>query len=71
MTVLERVRDLLVGLAPKAVCDACIAGSLGLSHRRHANTKTRALAKLSGFERSRGICRICGQSREIIHAQKS
>jgi len=71
VTVLERVRDLIVRLAPKAVCDACIAGSLDLSQRRHASIKTRALAQAGGFERSRGICRICGQSREVISVQRS
>ena len=71
MTVLDRVRNLLIRLAPKAACDACIAASLGLSQRQHANKKTRALAQAGGFERHKGGCGICGQIREVISAQHS
>jgi hypothetical protein len=63
VTVLERVRDLLVRLAPNAACDTCIAIRLGLSLRQHANKITRALAKAGGFERRKGVCGICGQTR--------
>jgi len=71
MTVLDRVRDLLQRLAPKAACDTCITRRLDLSQRRHANKKTRALAQAGGFERRKGACSICRETREVISAQGS
>ena len=71
MNALDRVRELLLRLAPKAACDNCIAGSLGLSQRRHAGKQTRALAQADGFLRRKGVCRICGETREVISAKGS
>lgn len=59
MTVLERVRGLLARLAPKAICDDCIADELKLTVRQHANRKTVALEKDRGFVRRVGECAIC------------
>jgi hypothetical protein len=59
MTVLERVRDLIVRLAPGAACDDCIAHQLRISPRQHANHKTRELEKAGGFDRRVNECSIC------------
>lgn len=40
MTVLDTVREFIQGKAPRAVCDDCIADSIKLSIRQHANHKT-------------------------------
>jgi len=71
MTVLDRLRDLLVRLAPNAACDTCIARRLDLSRRQHANKNTRALVRTGGFERRKGVCSICGEMREVISVQRS
>ncbi|MCZ6861286.1 MAG: hypothetical protein O7I42_13600, partial [Alphaproteobacteria bacterium] len=47
MTVLERVRELLIKNSPMAICDDCIKEMLGLSIREHANHKTRQLASMT------------------------
>jgi hypothetical protein len=39
MTVLERVEDFITRLAPKPVCDDCIADSLKITPRQHANAR--------------------------------
>lgn len=59
MTVLDRVREFIVRLAPGAACDDCIADRLSITPRQHANHKTRELAKGGGFSRGAGECAIC------------
>lgn len=49
MTVLERVRKLLIESSPMAICDDCIADRLDLGVRQHANHKARA-AKMNKSE---------------------
>jgi hypothetical protein len=71
VTVLDRVRDLLIRLTPYAVCDACIASRLELSDRRYANTKTRELARVGGFPRRKGFCSMCEETREVTSAKAS
>jgi len=66
MTVLEDVRDFIIGHSPQAICDDCIASNLGLSVRQHANHKTRELAKLRGFDRRKDVCSLCGATKEVI-----
>ncbi len=66
MTVLEDVRDLIVGLSPVAICDDCIADRLGLSVRQHANHKTRELAKAVGFDRRFDVCSMCKKTKKVI-----
>ncbi len=59
MTVLDRVRDFIVGRSPEATCDDCIADALHLSARQHASRKTRILENLAGFHRRVGECLTC------------
>lgn len=66
MTVLDDVRGLISRLAPKPICDDCIADRLNLSVRQHANHKTRELAGEDGFERSKGECSLCGLNKLVI-----
>lgn len=66
MTVLEQVRQLIERIAPKALCDDCIASRLKLTIRQHANHKTRKLAKEFAFERRRGACSSCGDTKLVI-----
>lgn len=68
MTVLEDVRSLVLRLAPKAICDDCIAEKLALTVRQHANQKTRKLANEGGFLRGKDTCSLCGSSKLIIRA---
>lgn len=66
MTVLEKVRDYLMQRSPEATCDDCIANSLGLSVRQHANHKTRELANAPRFDRRKGVCSICKKEKLVI-----
>ncbi len=68
MTVLEAVRALIVRLAPQPVCDDCIARTLQLSVRQHANHKSRELAGESGFERTKGECGLCGATKLVTRS---
>ncbi len=66
MTVLEEVQALILRLSPQPVCDDCIAETLKLSVRQHANHKTRELAGSGGFERRKDICSLCGSEKLVI-----
>jgi len=66
MTVLDDVREFLQRKAPSAVCDDCIADSLKLSVRQHANHKTRELAGASGFRRRQDVCSMCKNVKKVI-----
>ena len=66
MTVLERVRELLIKNSPMAICDDCIKDMLGLSIREHANHKTRQLASMPKFDRRMDVCGICGSNKKVI-----
>ena len=71
MTVLEEVAKLIVRLTPEPICDDCVADTLKLSARQHANHKTRELAGSNGFERSRRACSMCGVEKvSIRHLSK-
>ena len=59
MNVLDQVRAFIVRLAPRPVCDDCVAEKLVLGARQHANQKTRQLAGSDGFERRRDLCSLC------------
>jgi hypothetical protein len=66
MTVLERIRALVVRLSPDPICDDCVTEKLGLSVRQHANHKTRELAGGQGFERRIDTCAICRTVKTVI-----
>lgn len=65
-TVLDTVRAFITRLAPKAVCDDCIADRLDLSVRQHANHKSRELAGSDGFVREKAPCSLCGTEKLVI-----
>lgn len=65
-TVLDRVRSLVIRLAPEPVCDDCIAERLSLTVRQHANRNTRELAGTAGLERQIGECTLCGRTKNVI-----
>lgn len=65
-TVLDRVKALIVRLAPEPICDDYITERLGLSVRQHANHKTRELAGQHGFERQTGACSMCQGIKIVI-----
>ena len=69
-TVLDRVRGLVVRLAPEPVCDDCITSKLALTVRQHANHKTRELAGSAGFERQLGECTLCGTTKKVIRLRR-
>lgn len=66
MAVLDDVRALIVRIAPQAICDDCIADTLQLSVRQHANHKTRELAGSGGLERRKDVCGFCGGDKLVI-----
>lgn len=66
MTVLEDVSDFIKARSPATICDDCIADSLKLSVRQHANHKTRELAPQFGFNRHRDVCSMCKNTKLVI-----
>ncbi|RWO18797.1 MAG: hypothetical protein EOS09_33915 [Mesorhizobium sp.] len=66
MTVLDTVREFIQGKARRAVCDDCIADSIELSIRQHANHKTRELACAFGFSRRKEVCSTCKKTKNVI-----
>jgi hypothetical protein len=66
MTVLDRVRDLLSRIAPRAACDDCIADELKLTVRQHANRKTTELEKDKRYDRRIGDCSFCKASNKKV-----
>lgn len=70
-TMLDKVRALIERLSPDAICDDCIATRLELSGRQHASHTTRELAGANGFERSKDVCTLCGDTRQVIRRRQS
>ena len=64
MIIAERVNDFITKRHPMAICDACIAQSLGLLHQQ-ANRVTMALGTTSDFDRGNGICVDCGKEQKV------
>jgi ribosomal protein L37E len=65
MTVLDDVSALITRLSPAPICDDCVASTLGLSVRQHANHKARELAGANGFERRKDVCSLCGGTKTV------
>ena len=59
-----RVQAFIGRLAPKAVCDDCIAHRLELADLG-ASYASRELAGTAGFERQKGECSLCGAAKEV------
>jgi hypothetical protein len=66
MTVLDDVAQYFRKAAPDPIRDDGIAKGLGLSVRQHANRNTRELALRPGFDRRRGPCRECHDTKLVI-----
>jgi hypothetical protein len=72
MTVLEKVRGLVVRRSPNAICDDCTADSLDITPRQHANHKTRELVDprrtrdAARFDREPKVCTVCGKTKKAI-----
>lgn len=66
MTLLERLRKLLVQISPEAICDDCITDSLDRADREHTNRRTRALARTPGFDRRKEKCGFCRRVKLVI-----
>ncbi|WP_232491741.1 hypothetical protein [Novosphingobium kaempferiae] len=65
MTIRDDVEKLVVRLAPRPVCDECVAHTLGLSMLHHVDQATRELAGSNGFERRKDTCSLCGETRPV------
>ena len=63
----KKILDLLEARKPQSLCDACIAGELGVSPRR-VSTLTQALALTSDFTRVPANCPGCGTQDWTIKA---
>ena len=72
MTVLDRVRELVMRRSPDAICDDCIANELAITPRQHASHKTRELvhpgitSDAARFDRSPKECGVCGRTKKAI-----
>jgi len=71
VTVRDGVREFIIRQSPEAVCDDCIAASLGFSVRQHANHKTLDLARMEGFDRRKDVCSVCGLGKKVIRYIKA
>ncbi len=69
MTVLDDVRELIVALDKRTICDDCITNKLQLSVRQYANQKSRVLAKSPLFARNKDVCSTCGKIKYVIRHQ--
>jgi hypothetical protein len=65
-----RVRDFLRGQPGRIYCDACIQALLGLKWRQQAQLITATLAVTSEFDRGRGVCSNCNQTKYGISARQ-
>jgi hypothetical protein len=59
MTIPERIYAFLKRIAPKAICDDCLAKEAGVSQRQTVNTVASTLALTAEFDRRNGDCSIC------------
>jgi hypothetical protein len=66
MTILERVRQLVVRISPDEICDDCLADKLQLADRQRANAATRELAAEARYIRSQDQCALCDQRKKVI-----
>lgn len=70
MLVAQKINNYITSLYPKPVCDACIVKALSLTKHAHSNQNTAALGTTSDFERDRGECSICKNTRVVISATR-
>ena len=65
-TGLDHARGLVERLSPEPVCDDRVTERLRLSATNHANTEAHELVGANGFERTLGVCSLCGGTRTVI-----
>jgi hypothetical protein len=71
MTVEARVAAYVKSIKPVALCDSCIAQTLGLgfgANRTMARNATAGLGIGGAFSRVQNICSRCGQKRLVTRA---
>ena len=61
----DQIRRMIERLAPKPICDDCIADRLELADWQGVTQASRELAGQDGFERARDRCTICGLSKLV------
>ena len=66
MNVKECVAEKILEISPQAICDDCLANTLGLSVRQHANHKTKELQNEPGYRRAKGTCFSYGNLKLVI-----
>jgi hypothetical protein len=67
-TVPEQIADLIRSIKPAHICDACIQNELSLERQQQAQEVTSAFEHSADFERTTGICSVCGQQKTVIRA---
>ncbi len=68
MTIPADVIAFLRKNAPLAYCDDCIARRVGVTRTQQVQPITSTLGLTPGFARTRGPCRECGLTRQVINA---
>lgn len=72
MTIAEKVVARIKAVAPKPICDDCLAPDLGFANRQQANRVTNALALAGGhFTREQATCGECKIEKLVIAARIS
>lgn len=67
MSVPQRINDFITSHRPKAVCNKCIAGGVGLTNSgAHPAQITGALATTSDFSQAHGQCALCKDTKKVI-----
>jgi len=62
----ETVIDCVSDIAPKAICDDCLANKLNFSRRQTANQITRRLSQSPSFEKAKRVCSYCYETKLSI-----
>jgi hypothetical protein len=69
MTIPQRINVFITEMAPRPVCDRCIAEAVGMKNKGiHAVQTTGALGTTSDFTRELGVCSMCNYQRMVIYA---
>jgi hypothetical protein len=67
MSVPQRINNFITSKRPDAVCNRCIAESLGLLNTgAHPAQVTGALATTSDFAQEQALCSICKANKKVI-----
>jgi hypothetical protein len=66
MATFQKVRALLVRLAPEYICDGCIVTKIEESSLAEVTQKTTELVVTPGFRRSIANCSMCGKRKKVV-----